>query len=66
LKKPEDAYAEGRACFHNQDDTNPFDPKTDFELWEAWYDGYGDEQRRESESRIQNVRMRSSYFNYDV
>ena len=46
------AYGAGKAAYHNNDTDNPYDVETQYSLWEAWFDGFGDEQRRDSEAKI--------------
>lgn len=47
-----EAYRDGAAAYHKGVDENPHDPNTDYDVWSAWFDGYGDEQRRDTEAKI--------------
>jgi len=45
------AYNNGKAAYYNGEE-NPYNVDDNYTLWEAWFDGFGDEQRRDSEARI--------------
>lgn len=47
-----EAYSEGRACYHSGVTDNPYDVETQYSLWEAWFDGFVDEHRRDTEAKI--------------
>lgn len=47
-----EAYCDGIAAYHKGQEVNPHDPVTDYDVWSAWFDGYVEEMRRDSEAKI--------------